>query len=610
MMAGGAGAKAEARAAGFSRTQQTGNGGEAGAGETAREPGRRREDAVSGIWRVGLAQVGIEKTLGENTAKIVDFVARAASERCTTVVLPEGALDWEPGTSRPAIDDAIETIRQAAARHQIHVIAGAMYKRFEGDPPFNILVAFAPDGSLLQRYHKVWRDERAVELPRPFEIEGVRCATSICADRWARAVEELPAMDGAQVLIECSNNFANEWLPELEWFWYVPRALRNGCYVLFANTADKGELPGHGHSAVIAPDGSLVAALGGEVDQLLVCDLDPARATLQSARQRREHPLFRDFWEIGVRMLSGERRPPVAVRSLPSAEVAITVAAAQMDVRNSVEANLARMTELVEAAKNRGADLVVFPELALTGRHPGASSGELSAAVARMQAAARQARICVVFGMPSLTRTGRRNSGVVLGSDGTLLTRYDGLVVDDRGPFEPGTSAAAMWFEVRGVPAVVTVGGDVLWNEIAELAAIAGAQIHCHLANDAGERGRAADRLLRDQLWVNLGYRTITVTANAARPLSGQGGGGSAIWSDLGRFSRGRGKGPYSAVPVARAGEAEELIVATLSVPRSNAHPELITAMVDRRMEGWLQAGARAVRSQAPAGAAAIPTGS
>ena len=46
-----------------------------------------------------------------------------------------------------------------------------------------------------------------------------------------------------------------------------------------------------------------------------------------------------------------------------------------------------------------------------------------------------------------------------------------------------------MWFEVRGVPAVVTVGRDVLWNEIAELAAIGGAQIHCHLANDAGGPG-------------------------------------------------------------------------------------------------------------------------
>ena len=147
------------------------------------------------------------------------------------------------------------------------------------------------------------------------------------------------------------------------------------------------------------------------------------------------------------------------------------------------------MTELVGAAKDSGADLVAFPELALTGRAGRASAGELGAAVARMQAAVKRAGIVVVFGMSSLGPTGRHDSGVVLGPDGALLTRYDALAVDERGPFEPGRSAAAMWFEVRGVPAVVTVGGDVLWNEIAELAAIGGAQIHCHLANDAGGRG-------------------------------------------------------------------------------------------------------------------------
>jgi predicted amidohydrolase len=544
--------------------------------------------------RIGLAQVKIEKTLGENGAKIADFVARAAAQGCVAVVLPEGALDWEPGTDGRLIDEAIESIRQAAARHRIHVIAGAMYKRFEGDPPFNLLVAFGPDGAPQQRYHKIWRDERAVELPAPFEIAGVPCATSICADRWVRAVEELPAIGGARILIECSNNFENEWLPELEWFWYVPRALRTGCYVLFANTAGNRELPGHGHSAVIAPDGSLVAALGREVDRLLVCDLDPSRATREAARKRREHPVLREFWETGVRMLGGERIPPGTGHGLPSAEVAVTVAVAQMDVRPDLEANLAQMAELLGVAKARGADLVVFPELALTGREARSTPAELGAAVARMQAAARQAAACVVFGMPS----GRHDSAVVLGPDGALLTRYDGLVVEEGGPFEPGAGAASMWFEVRGVPAVVTVGGDVLWSELAELAAIGGAQIHCHLANDAGRSGSAADRLRRDQLWVNLAsYRTLTLTANAARPASGRGGGGSAIWSDFGRFSRGRGQGPYAAVPVARAGEAEELIVATVGVPRSNPHRELITAMVDRRMEGWLLAGARALRS-------------
>ena len=48
-----------------------------------------------------------------------------------------------------------------------------------------------------------------------------------------------------------------------------------------------------------------------------------------------------------------------------------------------------------------------------------------------------------------------------------------------------------MWFRVKGVPAVVTIGRDGLWSEIAELAAVAGAQVHIHLAAEATERAPA-----------------------------------------------------------------------------------------------------------------------
>jgi predicted amidohydrolase len=512
------------------------------------------------------------------------------------------------------VDAAIETIRQAAVRHRVWVIAGTMYKRFEDDPPFNLLVAYGPDGAPLQRYHKVWRDERAPELPQPFQIDGVRCATSICADRWSRAIEELPAVvDGVRVLIECSNNFAHEWLPELEWFWYVPRALRNGCYVVFANTAGKWDVPGHGHSAVIGPDGTVLAALGGERDELLVCDLDPARATGAEARRRHAHPLLRDFWELGGALLQGKPLSPVTAPERAGAETALTVAAAQIAGRASVAANAAHMAETVERAARGGADLVVFPELALTGRDARdverAQEGELGAAWALLQRAARAAHITVVFGTPRLLPTGRRNSAIVLGPDGAELTRYDELAVRDPRLFEPGASTAAMWFTVRGVPAVVTVGGDVLWNEIAELAAVRGALIHCHLANDAGMRLGPGGDMLRRQLWVNLAYRTLTVTVNAASPGAGApedtGGGGSVIWNDYGRYGRGRGQGPFSAVPVAEAGAAEELLFASVTAPASNPHRELVTRVAQRRVEEWYLAGANAVCATLPETAAA-----
>ena len=80
-----------------------------------------------------------------------------------------------------------------------------------------------------------------------------------------------------------------------------------------------------------------------------------------------------------------------------------------------------------------------------------------------------------------------------------------------------------MWFRVKGVPAVVTIGRDALWTELAELAAVAGTQIHVHLDHDPANDHDAALRRL--QVWSNMAsFQTFTATVNVV---------GSAIWDDL-----------------------------------------------------------------------------
>src|SRR5690606_8899332 len=102
---------------------------------------------------------------------------------------------------------------------------------------------------------------------------------------------------------------------------------------------------------------------------------------------------------------------------------------------------------------------------------------------------------------------GRRNSAFVLGPNGSILTRYDQLSAT--GPFQPGDDPRAMWFTVKGVSAVVTIGDDALWTELAELAAIEGARIQVHLDHDPTDSHEA--RLRRWQIWANLvSYHTLS----------------------------------------------------------------------------------------------------
>jgi hypothetical protein len=153
-----------------------------------------------------------------------------------------------------------------------------------------------------------------------------------------------------------------------------------------------------------------------------------------------------------------------------------------------------------------------------------------------------------------------------------------------------------MWFDVYGVPAVVTIGADALWSELAELASVRGAQVHVHMSNDLAA-GRAD--LLRKQLWVNLAsFMTLTATVNAADPGAGGTGGGCAIWEDFHRAGSRPAGGyfPHSAVRLAEAGTTEQLLIAGMPVRKTNGQLVKMTQdIMNPQMKAWYLAGAEAI---------------
>jgi hypothetical protein len=162
----------------------------------------------------------------------------------------------------------------------------------------------------------------------------------ICADRWLRGVEEVPIQQGAQISFELSCDFASEWVAPFQWYWYVPRALRNNVWVVFANTGNKvagvpddpsaGRELRHGHSAIIAPDGRIAAAARDDTETIVVAELDVSRATRAEAQVRARHPVLGPFWEAGVKLHSNQAVEAPSLKPLKSAETDITLAAAQV----------------------------------------------------------------------------------------------------------------------------------------------------------------------------------------------------------------------------------------------------------------------------------------
>jgi predicted amidohydrolase len=142
----------------------------------------------------------------------------------------------------------------------------------------------------------------------------------ICADRWLRGVEEIPIQEGAQVSFELSCNFASEWVAPFGWYAYVPRALRNNVWVVFANTGNRASgMPDdpaaprelrHGHSAIIAPDGRIAAAARDDVETMVTRPVEvysPFSADLV-VRATTTSPLITATRRIGPRNLYHPRR--------------------------------------------------------------------------------------------------------------------------------------------------------------------------------------------------------------------------------------------------------------------------------------------------------------
>ena len=286
-----------------------------------------------------------------------------------------------------------------------------------------------------------------------------------------------------------------------------------------------------------------------------------------------------------MKLRGGQTTEAPPLKPLKSAGTDITLAAAQ------VTGDASDLEPMIAQARAKKADFVVFPERATT-----------ESALERLQAAARQHGITVVVGMENRGDRARRNSAFVIGPDGTVLTRYDQLSAAS--PFQPGDDPSAMWFRVKGVPAVVTIGRDARWTELAELAAVAGAQIHIHLDHDPANDHDAALRRL--QVWSNMAsFQTFTATVNVV---------GSAIWDDLRDAEERRAEvrdlprpgtgsvevySPFSANLVVRAGQTRQLITATRHVgPQNRYHPSR-TSNFNPQMDAWYRLGAAILHPQA-----------
>jgi predicted amidohydrolase len=179
---------------------------------------------------------------------------------------------------------------------------------------------------------------------------------------------------------------------------------------------------------------------------------------------------------------------------------AFKIALAQLSCRQGDKAeNLKKIKKAVARAKKQGAELVIFPELSLTGyvvrdeiydlaeRIPGPSTKI-------MEKIAKKNDIHIVFGMPEIsqnTEATLHNSAVLIGPSG-FIGKYHKMylpthsIFEEKRYFRPGYQAAVFDTELGKLGFIICY--DIYFPEVARLTRVKGAQLIICISASHGVR--------------------------------------------------------------------------------------------------------------------------
>lgn len=179
----------------------------------------------------------------------------------------------------------------------------------------------------------------------------------------------------------------------------------------------------------------------------------------------------------------------------------IKLALAQMSSKRENKAeNLAKIEAITQKAKAQGADLVIFPELSLTGYVIRDQLYELAETIPgpstqRIEQLAKDTHMHIIFGMPELSEKTRAtifNTAVFVGPEG-LIGKYRKMylpthsVFEEKRYFRSGYQSAVFDTAIGKIGLFICY--DIFFPEVARLTRLQGAQlIVCISASPAVRR--------------------------------------------------------------------------------------------------------------------------
>lgn len=383
---------------------------------------------------LNVAAIQFEPTMfrqEENITALLALCEQAASQGAKLLVMPEMAVSGYCWQSREEVAPYVDTIPGAttqrfsalAAQHDCYLVLGMPEVDAVTQLYYNSAVLIGPRGVIgthRKTHPYISEPKWAANGDKGhavFDTPVGRIAMLICMDIHFIETARLAGVQNAEIICHISNWLA-ERTPAPYW---INRAWENDCYLIESNRwgLERG-VQFSGGSCVIDPDGGVQASIdSGNGVVMGEIQLERGKKAPRVSQRRPETylELMNDSFTWNPLDFFGlyQRSP------LPTGKLS-TVAVGQFQPVNDVQANLQEIKKLATKARQNGSEMMVFPELALTGSFQQANQalclqGPELAALTRL---AIGLRMTLVVGLIEADKGKLYNTAVAVGAAGLL----------------------------------------------------------------------------------------------------------------------------------------------------------------------------------------------
>ncbi|MFS2224346.1 nitrilase-related carbon-nitrogen hydrolase [Pantoea sp. B65] len=310
----------------------------------------------------------------ENISQLLTLAAQAAQGGARLIVMPEMGTTGYCWRDREEVAPWVETVAGETCRrfsalareHDCYLVLGMPEEDAATGLYYNSAVLIGPAGviGVHRKTHPYISEPKWAANGdlghQVFATPIGNIALLICMDIHFIETARLAAVGGAQIICHISNWLA-ERTPAPYW---LTRAWENGCALIESNRWgwERG-VQFSGGSCVVDGDGRLLAARDSG-DGIVAAEIQLPQHNPTLAKRRPE--LYQRLMTNTFSWNPGDFFGLYGMNPLPQGKRS-DVAVAQFTPRGQPEANLQKMREMAQAAKAAGAELLVFPEKALTG---------------------------------------------------------------------------------------------------------------------------------------------------------------------------------------------------------------------------------------------------